>query len=376
MKSLSPQEISNMNAAMRGQLLAISPVIKKRLATLTTADGGQVRAKLLNVGILTRLWLVVTVPVTVGVATAVPSVMAPYNLLSRVRLTDYNGTDRVNLTGFQLFQANSRRKKRIYGANQGANAQVTTNPLVPTAVGAATNMRFVLEVPVALDVDNPVIQLRNLSGAIYSQTNVGEMYLTIDTNASEYINGNSDALYQGAGTTTIALGQISIEVTQEYLAPQAMADGKIPLPVQDLDTVYELAGAISTSDNIVNGQEKLISYPNFRSVLAFHAGVFNNSLMATGVLSNVRLIANGSTTVFEASEFLALIQQREMMNGSDLVAGAYVFDYTDRPINTALYGNIQLGLTPGIALTTPRIDYAFESLYRANAALPGFNQGN
>lgn len=373
-QQMNPAQAANMNAALRQQLIAISPVSEKPLGTFTAPAGGQIRVKLLNAGILTKIMLAVTVPVTIGTATGVPSIMAPYNLIQRVRLTDYNGQDRVSLTGFELFMVNSRRKRRAAYGNQGANANVTVNPLVPTAVGAA-NMRFFLEVPIAYDVDNPLPQLRDLRGAIYSQTNVGEMYLTIDFigAGSAVVNGNSDGLYQGAGTTTVSLGTISTEVVQVLIAPQAI-DGRLPLPVMDFETVYEILGAQTTNDNIVNGQEKLISFPNVRSNIAMHLGVFNNSLMAAGVISKFALLANGTTRVKEESEFMALMMQREALGGSDLVPGAYILDYSDRPIDTLLFGQVQLGLTPGIALTTPKINFCTEAMYRQNSALPGVLQ--
>src|ERR1700749_3867703 len=113
----SPQQAAMENAQMRAMLLQSAPRNRKEIPAVTSAVGGSSRIKLFNVGVLTRLLLRVTADLTIGGAIAVPSVKAPYNLISRVRLTDYDGTDRVNMSGFQLFVLNSIRWQRYYGVN-------------------------------------------------------------------------------------------------------------------------------------------------------------------------------------------------------------------------------------------------------------------
>ena len=144
--------------------------------------------KLFNVGVLTKLQLYVTAAITIGTATATASTKAPWNLIQRCRLTDYDGTDRINFSGFQLFILNCVRNRALFTFhNTPGTAAVFNNPVVPTAVGNGT-VSFFMTIPLAYDVDNPVIQLQDLRGAILAQTAVGEMYLSIDWVTNLYGN--------------------------------------------------------------------------------------------------------------------------------------------------------------------------------------------
>src|SRR5262245_8490471 len=106
-----------MNQALRALLLQSAPRMRKDLGVYTGALGQTTRVQIFNVGLLTALQIAVTCPITIGVATATTSPRAPYNLINRIRLTDYDGTDRVNWSGFQLFILNCVRARIPYGIN-------------------------------------------------------------------------------------------------------------------------------------------------------------------------------------------------------------------------------------------------------------------
>lgn len=371
----SPQQIAQQNAALRAALLQSAPRMRKNVLTATAAVGGTTRLKLFNVGVLTKLLLRVTADLTIGTAIAVPSTKAPWNLISRVRLTDYDGTDRVNLSGFQLWVLNCIRWDNFYGFNNGtAITAVFANPSVPTAVGAA-QVAFFIEIPVAFDTDNQIVQLQDLRGAIMCQTAVGEMYLNIDWIASLYTNGDVDALYSGAATTTV-VGQnatpITVTMWQDFLLPQALSNGRIPLPGIDLMTVYELNGNVRSSDNIAVGTEKLISYPNVRSVIGAYFNFVDNKALSSSVTS-MRLIANGNNILMDNTGLSQLFYQREVLQ-TDLLTGVYWRLHREHPIETALFGNVQMGFTPSVAASAPYIEIAFESFYTKGQALPGIGQ--
>lgn len=373
---LSPQEIAQQNAGLRAALLQSAPRMRKNVATATAAVGGTTRIKLFNVGVLVKLLLRVTADITIGTAVATASTKAPYNLISRVRLTDYDGTDRVNLSGFQLWVLNCIRVDNFYGINNGGSiTAVLSNPAVPTAVGNG-QVAFFIEIPVAFDVDNPIVQLQDLRGAIMCQTAVGEMYLNIDWITSLYANGDVDSLYSGGATTTV-VGQNSTPITvtlwQDYLLPQAIGNrGQIPLPGIDLMTVYELNGNIKSSDNIAVNTEKLISYPNVRSVIGAYFNFVSAAALSNNV-SSVRLIANGNNILMDNTGLSQLFYQREYLQ-TDAVAGVYFRLHREHPIETALFGNVQMGLTPSVVGANPYWELAFESFYTKGQALPGIGQ--
>lgn len=369
------------NQALRSALLATAPRMRKNLGSFTaTALGTTSRILLFNVGIVTNLNIYVTCPVTIGVAIATVSPKGPYNLILRVRLTDYDGTDRLSLSGLQLFILNCIRARIPYGVNNEgpivtANGSsvlggIVTNPSTPTAIGNGT-ISFGLEVPVAYDPES------DLRGAILAQTAVGQMFLSIDWASALYTNGGLETVYNGAGTTTVALNGVTgptALVYQEYLLPQAI-QGQLPLPGLDLQTVYEFVGNIRTSDNLAVNSEKLINYPNVRSVIGAYANFVNgvNSMLATD-LNLLRIIANGNNVLQEFNQITQQIRQRNYLEG-DIVFAAYWFLHRSKPIETALFGNVQLGLTPNTVNASAYVEFGFESFYTKGSALPGINQG-
>lgn len=369
----SMQELMQQNNAMRAALLATAPKLRKRLQPTTGLTIGQTaRIKLQNVGILTGILLRIQCPITIAGAIAVPSLKAPYNLLNRIRVSDYDGSDRVNCSGHQLWVINSVRNRSPFDRNNESMAAVLTQPVVPTAI-ATNTIDFWVYVPIAFNPDN------DLRGAMMMQTAVGDSFLSIDLNPSLYTNNDGDSVYKGAGATTVvqAVGtSITIDVWQDYLLPQAIdKQGNIPLPALDLRTVYEIAGMVVTSDNIAANQQKLMQYPNLRSVVGSYFSFRNGvDLSPVGDVSTIQLIANANNIMRDETELSQLFRQRRYING-DLLQGVYWMQHRDLPIQTALYGNIQIGITPAIINAGENyFEQAFESFYAKGMALPGIPQ--
>lgn len=377
---LSPQQMAQQNASLRQALLATAPRMRKNVITSNQGgtNGQTTRLKLFNVGVLTKIELYVTYAVTIAVAIAVPSARAPWNLIQRLRLTDYDGTDRINISGFQLFVLNCLRWNTYYGFNNEAAAAVFVNPNTPTAIGNGTGS-FFLEVPVAFDVDNKVVQLQDLRGAIMMQTATGEIYLSIDWINSLYTNNDIDSLYAGAGTTTVVGNPVTQFITvtmwQEYLLPQAInGSGVLPLPYVDLQTVYELNGNLRSTTDLAQNQDKLISYPNVRSVIGAFFNFVQNGAVAQGNLNRLKWLANGNNILIDHSELSQLFYQRKT-NNTDLQAGVYWRSHRDHPVETVLVGNYQAALTPNQnPVGNTYVEICFESFYTKGAALPGMMQ--
>jgi hypothetical protein len=346
--------------------------MRKSLGNFTGGvAGGTTRVKLFNVGITTRVVLDVIFTYDVATAAATASPKAPYNLINRIKLTDFDGTDRCNLSGYQLWVLNSVRGGAPYGLNNSSVSPVLTSPTLPTAVATGNIARFQIEVPLAYDPE------KDLRGALLTQTAVGEAWLTIDWNNLLVSNGNADAVFNGAATTVINNATMQVNVSQEYLLPQNVG-GQVPLPSLDLMTVYELAGALKSSDNIAAGQEKLVNYPNVRSVIGAYFNYVNGGAMNAAVtdVTKFRLIANGNNVLREYSPTEKLFEQRLFMSeGSDLKVGTYFEMHRTKPIETSLYGNVQYGITPlSVSGGNTYIEVAFESFYTKGSTLPGMSQ--
>jgi len=370
----SPTQMIAQNNQLRAMLLASAPRMRKNLGSFSGGTpGSTTRVKLFNVGVTTRLVMDVSVSIDIGTATATLSEKAPFNLINRVKLTDYDGTDRVNCSGYQLFVLNCIRTGKYYGYNNDGATAVLANPDIPLLTAGTRVFKFQIEIPLAFD------PARDLRGSLLTQTAVGEAWVNIDWNPTLVSDGQDDAFFNGAATTTAALTAgttITATVYQEYLLPQAVGN-TVPLPPLDLMTVYEIAGALRSSDNIANGSEKLFNYPNVRSVIGAYFVFTNNGLLtaATADIGAFRLIANGNNVLREYGPRDKLFEQRLLLN-SDIRKGTYFELHRDKPIETALFGNVQYGITPNAAVTDPNFEVCFESFYTKGSVLPGMNQAS
>ena len=370
---MTAQQAVQQNAALRGALLASAPPMRKRLQQISNGVSGQTtRVKLFNVGITTRLLLDVTMTYDIVTAVFVATTKNPFNVMSRVKVTDFDGTDRVNCSGYQLFVLNCVRRRMRYGYNNGSAAAVLSLPSVPLTVGLARQLRFMIEVPLAFD---PTSDLR---GALLTQTAVGEAWLSIDWNSVVVsATANDDAIFTSA-TGTAANVSFAVTVYQEYILPQAI-NGQTPIPTFDLMTVYEINGAVRSTDNIGVGIEKLFNFPNVRSVIGAYFNYINNGVMnpATTDITQFRLIANGNNVLKEYSAADKLSEQRiYMLDGSDIANGTYFELARQKPIETALYGNIQMGITPATATGVTNFEVLWESFYTKGSTLPGMSQAS
>lgn len=359
-----------MNLALRNMLLASAPRMRKKLGTVTGVVGGTTRQQLFNVGVITKLLLVVTANVTIGGNAIVASPRAPWNCIKQLKLVDFEGNDRVNLSGIQLWQINSVRKRTPAFYNNESKSAVSTLPVVPTGTGTA-DIKFIIEVPIAYDPES------DLRGAILAQTNVGQQFVNVTWNDTFLQDGSDEGVYNSDGAAgTCVVNSISMDVYQDYLMPQPdpRLGGAQPLPLADFLTVYELNGNFRYTDNIANGQERLTAYPNVRTVLAAYTN-WTNAGAAANSISRFTLITNGNYVMQEDSLETQLLNQREWING-DLITGFFFANHRSRPIQTALYGNVQVGHTFSASPSgTYFLEQAFESFYAKGAILPGMTNG-
>lgn len=356
------------NLQMRQALLATASPMVYDLGTYTEAtapQGKTTRIKLQNSGILTKIGLVVTANVTIGANAIVASPKAPWNVIKQLKMTDFQGTDRVNCSGFQLWQLNSVRRKYPAFLNNGALASVSSMPVVPVGTGAGQNIKFYVEVPLAF---SPV----DLRGAILAQTGSGEQYLTITWNDLFLNDGSDDGVYNDDGAAgTCAVNSISVQVVQHYLMPQQIG-GQTPYPMLDLLTVYEINGNRLIADNLTNGQERLLDYPNNRAIMGVYANYMNSGAMSNAI-GKFRTIVNGNNVLTDMTLDQQLMMQRDWLSGADMKTGAFFFLHRGRVIETAQYGNVQVGLTPNAATTNPVVELMYESMYAKGATLQGIN---
>lgn len=359
------------NMMARQMLLQTGISMVKRLQPVTGALGSQLKIPLLRMGIMTGVLLQFTVPVVVASAPAVPSPVAPWNVANVISYQDFAGVQRTRTHGFQLWAAGSMKNGDAmsaipamnYAGGEGPTLNSATNVLnMPVAVGAA-NMTFSLYVPMAYNPDS------DLTGAVLTQTNVGEHFINIQL-ANALVNADPWIAPYISGAVTSG-GNVTVETFQYYIQPQAMDAAN--LPIIDLSTVYGYEGAIQNTANIVTGQDVFVNYPNNRSVLSALFNYENGSAFtANGAdVNGIVLLANSNTNFREMTARLVKETMRNMVN-SDLPGGSYFLSSRRQPILTQLYANVQARFSLGtVNAGVSQIISQYEVQYASGAPLPG-----
>lgn len=368
--------VAQQNFLARNNLLTTGIAMVKRLQPVQAGLGQQVKIPLNRMGIMTGVLLQFTVPVTVATAAALISSRGPFNLAQTVSYTDFSGTQRTRTNGYQLWLAQSFKQGDALTAISTANGVGGSVPAmnydtdilnVPTAVGNG-DLTFSLYVPMAYDPNS------DLTGAVLTQTSVGEHYITLQlANSLQSTDPWAAPYLDGTGTVSLQSGaQVTVEAYQMYIQPQNMSAENLPL--LDLSTVYGFEGGYQLSANIGAGQATFVNYPNNRSILSTLIDFENGSQFTTNGadLTQITLVANSNTNFKEMSPRFVRESMRNRMN-SDAPSGAYYLDSRRQPILTQLYANVQAKLdvksiVPG---GVTQMVSQFEVQYASGAPLPG-----
>lgn len=364
-------DVYTQNAMARQMLLTTGISMVKRLQPVSGALGSQLKIPLLRMGIMTGVLLQFTVPVEIAGTVGVPSPVAPWNIANVVSYQDFAGVQRTRTHGFQLWAAQSFKAADAmssipaanYAGGAGPSLNAVTNILnVPTAI-SSDNIFFSLYVPMAYNPDS------DLTGAVLTQTNVGEHFINIQL-ANALVNADPwIAPYISGGVTSG--GNVVVEAFQYYIQPQAMDASN--LPVIDLSTVYGFEGAIQNTANITTGQSVYVNYPNNRSVLS---GLFNyengSAFSANGTdVNGIILLANSNTNFREMSSRMLKETMRNQVN-VDMPGGSFYISSRRQPIMTQLYANVQSRFDLGtVNAGVSQIVSQYEVQYASGAPLPG-----
>jgi len=365
---------AQQNAMARAMLLQTGVPMVKQLQPVVGALGGSMQIPLQRMGILTGVTLDVSLPVTVATAALVQSMFGPYNLLNKIKYTDFSGTDRVNTSGYALWALECARKGDLLGnaiaASQlsGMGVQDTNILNFPTAIGAQ-NINFQIYVPIAYDMHN------DLRGAVLAQTTLGDHYITLQIANSLLAAANGDnyvSPYAVGTTGTGAGGSVTVIAYQHYIQPQSNDPNLLPLI--DLSTVYGIDGNYIDTSNIAAGMPRYLNYPNNQAVLSA-LYVFDNGGIGTlnGTdITKISLIANSNTVFREYSPRILRGQMRDAI-GSDLAPGTYYLGSRRQPILTQLFGNVQAKFDIASVAGAGPVQFIsqYESFYPSGSPLPG-----
>lgn len=360
------------NFLARQNLLTTGIAMIKQLQPVTaSALGQQMKIPLLRMGIMTGVTLHFDVPVTIATSAAVPSSRGPWNLAQTVIYNDFVGTQRTRTNGFQLWAAQSMKQGDAMGVSpamaQGVTLNYDTNIFnLPTATGDAV-LRFSLYVPMAYDPNS------DLTGAILTQTNVGEHYINVQlANALAGADPWAFPYSNTGGTVALTAGaNITVTAFQHFIQPQDMSINN--LPMIDLSTVYGFEGGYQTTANIAAGQDCFINLPNNRSILSTWVDFENGTAFTPNGtdLRQIAVIANSNTVFKEMTPRLVREIMRNIVN-CDMPSGGYYLGSRRQPILTQLYANVQarMSVLSASAGVTQFVSQ-YEVQYPSGAPLPG-----
>lgn len=367
------------NMMARQRLLQQGISMVKQLPTVTQTNLNQIRIPLQRMGIMTGVLLQFALQVDVTDAgTPAVSLMAPYNIAKQVTYTDFAGVNRTKTNGWQLHTAQSFKQGDALsaipsmsgGSGAAPSLNYNTNILnMPVAAGANQLIYFSIYVPMAYDPAN------DLTGAVLTQTNVGEHFITVDLPSA--LSGADPWQYPFGSSSTVALDSLTVQAFQFYIQPQAMnADF---LPLIDLSTVYGFEGGYQTTANIAANQDVFVNYPNNRSVLSALISYENNSAFTANEtdVNSIVLLANSNTHFREMTPRMLREAMRNMVN-SDIASGSYFITSRRQPILTQLYANVQakfnIASVAGAGVT--QLISQYEVQYPSGSPLPGITMAS
>lgn len=298
-----------------------------------------------NTGLLLGFVVEVTGSVTNGSSTEAS--LAPfgvYNMVDQFRFDDLSNYTRIQTSGRHIGMLNTVRQGFAYGGvydptmpvGYGDNFNVFEGPATIAATDSA-EIRSVYYLPISY---SPV----DLRGAIYMATVSAAANLQITLNSAPFVGATDPlkAVYTGnaggAWTDTV-----TVTVYQVYLDQiPRLQNGQPILPVQDLNTVYDLKE--TTFTGMTSGQDFPMAYSNFRAFLSTLAIYDNGGTLAAGTDINYWALQSANfTNLFKYGPKLSALMSR-MAIMADFPLGTYLFDSRDTPVNTINFGNMELVL--------------------------------
>lgn len=326
-----------------------------------------------NVGLIKGFLIKVTgTLLTGGTGTATRTNFGASNLLANVTFTDQNNQTRTNTTGYHLALMNSARLGFGYGGAYTPNLPIAygnnwTVQSAPATIATTTTAAVSYYYYLPLAYSNT-----DLSGSIYAGVVTSTLNLQLTVNQNPIINTGDplNAVYSGNNATGgwNTGNSCSVTVYQVFLDQlpriQTQSGLQVVLPPQDLQTIYALQYTSQTG--LTAGQGFGIPYANFRNFLSTVAIYDNAGVFNTGSdITSFSLQAANTQNVWSFDPNTAALFARNVFM-ADPPPGTYYFDSRSSPINTQVFGNMMLTITPSAVTTGANVVVGWEMLYSVN----------
>jgi hypothetical protein len=335
----------------------------------TLAPGTTVAINFRNIGLVKRVLVKVSATVTAPAGQAQTlTALGLSNFFSNVTFQDMAGVNRIATLMPQLVYLSALKRRQIWGAAYTTDTPFGMGDNVPTInqapatinAGAAGNVQFLLEIPMSVSDED-------LRGAIWAGVTQAQMQIQLTINPNLAVIAGVDptlAVYQSAGATAATLSNVTITVYQNYMDQLPTHPDQTPiLPHDDLAVSYMLNNTQSVLP--VANSDLFAPFVNGRSYLSVMAVYDNAGTLNPGTDVNyVQIVSANLTPIIKVDPLTSFMMVREQL-GADLPKGMYYFDLRRRPIDTDVYGNMQLGINPStVGGSTASVLYFWEALAR------------
>lgn len=311
--------------------------------------GSVLTAQLRNVGLVKRLLVKLTGTITtIGGNAHTLTKLGLANALSNITFTDLANNQRINTTGWHLVAVASAKRRRVWGA-----ANTTDTPLgygnnysavaAPSTINAAASGNFTMffEVPF-------VRNDHDLRGLIMGAVATATMQVQCTVNPNFCVATGADAtgaVYQSAGATPGTLSNLTFQVYQNYLDQYPrQANGAPILPALDIGTAYTLINTSSATP--IANQDNSFPFVNQRQFLSTVAVYDNAGTLNAGTDISAWKLTSANFTNITFQDAITQALMGRVRISDDFPTGMYYFDFNDRPIDTSVFGNMQLILNP------------------------------
>jgi hypothetical protein len=341
-RQIYAQNAAQRNWCVQNGLEMSQPIDTRTLAG--TIPGQQVTIPLRPVGLLKRLVVEVSFNLAQTAAeTLTRTALGPANIFSNITFFDLNNNTRISCSGWYLTIMATVRRGSAYGANFtndtpfGMGTRNYAAQICPSTVTTAQIVRFFYEVPISYSNTD-------LRGAIPLATTgaTAQLQLTVNPNivVGSGVTDATEAVFQSSTGAVAVPTNFTITTYQEYLdqIPPGM------IPIIDVQSIYNLQTTPFTSMAV--GQDFAVQYGNQREFYSTTAWYDNNGALDGNFDINYwALLTANITNVWKKDPWKAAMDVRGLL-GNDMPAGMAYFDHRNRPINTAVFGNMQLIMNP------------------------------
>jgi len=318
-----------------------------------------------NVGLILGFIVRVSAGVTNGASTtATRTNFGSSNLVKNFTYTDLQNIQRINTSGAHIALLDAVRQGFVYGGAYAPNIPMSFGNVMAPFSGGATiaangtdTVTHTYYLPLAYSS-------QDFRGAVWANIINATQNLSIQINTTPFVGATDplNAIYSGNANGAYT-NNVTVTVYQVYYDQVPMANGQPVLPVQDLNTVYDLK--FTAVNGLTVGVDFPTPYSNFRKFLSTIVTYDNGGTYNAGTDINYFMLQGAnSVQLFKYDPLIASIMARQSVM-ADMPTGTYLFDSRDKPLDTKNYGNLELVINPVSVGSNSQAIFMYESFMDA-----------